>query len=475
MKKLCLFVLILLLGSLFAQSGYVYTQELNSDYASRSIYICSDNSVVVLGNSDNTEEFHVYNLVITKLDPFGNLLWRRNLGTGDMISITGVDIDANDTITFITTIIGGTFIQLWTIDSTGIINTLSTPVQIPIMAITFNKALRTLNNEIVAVGTAFYNYDVSSACFFRFSATGDTVSTAFWPADLSSLYHKARAYDIAQKDNGNLLVTCMLHTNIGSVLEINICGVELNRINIPDSFADFYSSIALCRIYNDETYYIAGLFGSTNVMAKVFSLSGTDINSQFDIDDSVVFNVWSMLLNQNGVFICGSINGSLAYFTLSGELTWVWHAQGNNICEYISEGFGSPSSALLAIDITGCIYWAWSNGGNQVITKLLPSGQLPVEEILSSPEAIMYIYPNPMNDHVRICVEKSTTSSNGNYVDIFNIKGQKLCSLQLINSVTEWNGRDNLGRQCDQGIYLIRYSNNISKLKKICFKFLEDK
>ena len=77
-----LVVLWLVCNSIHAQNGYVYTQELNSSYASRSIYVCSDNSVVVLGNSDNLEEFHYMTIAITKLDPQGNLQWRRYIDPG---------------------------------------------------------------------------------------------------------------------------------------------------------------------------------------------------------------------------------------------------------------------------------------------------------------------------------------------------------------------------------------------------------
>jgi len=183
-----------MMGSfLHAQNGYVYTQELNSSYASRSIYVCSDNSVVVLGNSDNLEELHYMTIAITKLDPQGNLQWRRYIDPGiyQYISITGVDIDNEDRVTFIVTRFGYATTQLMTVDSAGEIDYLSNQIEIPIPSLALNKALRTSNGEIVAVGKkTHYNWDylqyVSTACFFRFSATGDTLSSAYWPNDLGN-------------------------------------------------------------------------------------------------------------------------------------------------------------------------------------------------------------------------------------------------------------------------------------------------
>lgn len=50
-------VVLWMMGSfLHAQSGYVYTQELSTYYASRSVFVCSDNSVVVLGNVDDLSD-----------------------------------------------------------------------------------------------------------------------------------------------------------------------------------------------------------------------------------------------------------------------------------------------------------------------------------------------------------------------------------------------------------------------------------
>src|SRR5690554_1957750 len=117
--------IVLICGFAYSQSGYVYAQELmdGGRAASRSIFVCSDNSVVVLGNADDTLEFHSYYLTITKLNPQGELMWRQWMGGSDLfVSITGVDIDANDTVTFITT---SEYIRVWSIDRDGILHFLS--------------------------------------------------------------------------------------------------------------------------------------------------------------------------------------------------------------------------------------------------------------------------------------------------------------------------------------------------------------
>ncbi|MCK9585190.1 MAG: hypothetical protein M0R69_09865, partial [Candidatus Cloacimonetes bacterium] len=109
MKQSLLILLISIMAMLssmaFAQSGYVYNESLPVEIIdSRSIFVCSDNSVVVLSNVDDTEEeWWFFYSTITKLDPDGNLLWRQWLNPGGFppCAITGVDIDAEDTVTFI--------------------------------------------------------------------------------------------------------------------------------------------------------------------------------------------------------------------------------------------------------------------------------------------------------------------------------------------------------------------------------------
>jgi hypothetical protein len=423
--------------------------------------------------------------VITKLDPQGNILWRNYLESlsYEYISITGVDIDAEDKVTFVTTVFWGSRIQLWTVNSAGEMNPLSYPVEIPIMGITFNKALRTSNNEIVAVGMASQDFHVSSACFFRFSATGDTLVTAFWPAELGSPLQRAEAYDLALMDNGNAYVTCSLHTGLGSVLEIDTAGELVNRIDLPDDLRNnaVFSSLAIARIIGDESCLIAGTFDSyPNTIIKVYSLLGNEVTHLFDIDNSILEFVSTLLPYPGGMFICGSLSfycGKVINLSTSGELIWSRNQQGENLCTYIAwDGFGSPSTALLGLDPTGSIYWAWGNIGTQVIIKLLPNGQLPIDDDVAAPSiSRITAYPNPMKDHLSIKITQDVQAVIGeNRVDIFNIKGQLVRSIQFSKDETEWDGKDSGGKPCPQGIYLLRYQYGRGQVTKICKTYLED-
>jgi hypothetical protein len=476
MKQSMLILLISIMAMLssmaFAQSGYVYAQELmdGGHAASRSVFVCSDNSVVVLGNADDTLEFHSYYLTITKLNPQGELMWRQWMGGSDLfVSITGVDIDANDTVTFITT---AEYIRLWSIDRDGTLHFLSVGTDIPNQGITFNKALRTPDNEIVAVGKASQNYDVSSACFFRFSATGDTLATAFWPVDQGSQYLEAGAYDLALMDNGNILVTCYLSSILGSVLEIDINGDILNRVDILGIFWSIYSSLTINRSLDNESFILAGTTGPhPDYSIKVFLLFAGELTFLFEVDNSILTWVSSVKLQTDSMYLCGRVfEGGLINVSYSGDINWVWNQQGDNTCEYINAGFGSPSTALLDLDSDGCVYWAWGNSGQQVIIKLLPNGQVPVQDDVQTPPVnAISAYPNPMKDHLNIKItqdDKPVIAAN--HIDIFNIKGQLIRSLKLTKGETVWDGKDNNGNTCPNGVYLIRSADKINPITKIC-------
>jgi hypothetical protein len=388
------------------------------------------------------------------------------MGGSDLfVSITGVDIDANDTVTFITT---SEYIRLWAIDSDGTLHFLSVGADIPNQGVTFNKSLRTPNGDIVAVGKASQNYDVSSACFFRFTATGDTLATAFWPVDQGSQYLEAEAYDLALMDNGNILVTCSLNSTLRTIMEIDQDGSVVSRFSIPGQ--NQINTVSICREANTQSYLIAyrmGLYPSYVIYIDRFE-NGV-FETLFTISDSYLSDVNSMILGPEVIYVCGlsGINGSLLSLNYNGALNWSRNQQGSNTCEYMV--FGSFSTALLGLDSLGCVYWVWGNSGQQVIIKLLPNGQVPVQDyVQTSPVNLLTTYPNPMTNHLTIKATNDDPSLYNASIDIFNIKGQLVRSLKLVNNETNWDGKDKQGRICPNGIYLLRSSNRNTHTTKIC-------
>jgi len=475
-------IFILAISSIaFAQSGYVYSEYFEDcAISSRSIFVCSDKSVVVLGNLDYNYGPHTQYLSITKLDPSGNLLWRQLMG-GDTIflTITGVDIDENDTVTFITAaitaLLGDWYINLWSIDSSGNFTLISEEDSIPNpKRAHFNKALRTPNNEIVAVGKTLRYIDESMACFYRFSASGDTLATAYYPLDASSPHQEqgAEAYDLALMDNGNILITCQLNIGTASILEIDPMGNIVNRINLPESHYDFYSSVAVSYYPYNSGYLIVGPFGVfPDTAIKAYLLHNNELSYMFSVDPDIVLWPHSILTHENEVLICGTLysDAILVNHSGSGELYWTWQQEGGNLSNIHVEGIGMVSTALLAKDSEGCVYWAWGDIQTQLITKLLPNGQVPVvDEVQIPPATIISAYPNPMKDEIKIKIKQDNSLPiQGNSIEIFNIKGQLIRSLELTKGETVWDGKDNGGKPSPKGIYLLRGSSATRHLRKI--------
>jgi len=478
--RVLLFIFVLAISSIaFAQSGYVYSEYFEAcAISSRSIFVCSDNSVVVLGNLDYNYGPHTQYLSITKLDPSGNLLWRHLMG-GDTVYLTiaGVDIDENDTVTFITTVLAtDEYINLWSIDSSGNFTLLSEEPYIQnYRRISFNKAMRIPNNEIVAVGKTYTGLEGLSACFYRFSATGDTLATAYYPLDASSPYQErgAEAYDLALMDNGNILITCQLNIGTASILEVDPMGNIVNRIDVPGYFRNNRCSLAVANNPYNSGYLIVGPFGFfPDTAIKAYLLQNNELTYAFGIDPGIVKWSHSTLVHEDGVFICGiysSNDASLVNLSGNGDLNWTWQQDGENNSNYINEGIGNASTALLAMDSEGCVYWAWGKIQTQLITKLLPNGQVPVADEVQTPMINeISAYPNPMKDEIRIKIKQDNSLPiQSNSIEIFNIKGQLIRSLELSKGETVWDGKDSGGKPSPKGIYLLRSEGTTRQLKKI--------
>jgi len=461
------------------QSGYVYSEQFDDCLiSSRSIFVCSDNSVVVLGNLDDNYGPWTQYLTITKLDPTGNLLWRQWMGgTTLYLTITGVDIDENDTVTFITTVLDSDqYIQLWSIDDSGDLTLLSDePYICNPRAISFNKAIHISSGDIIAVGQTNNTNENKAACYYRFSASGDTLATAYWQLDTSSPYPElgAEAFDLALNDNGNILITCQLSIGTASVLEVDVNGNIINRIDAPETLYCEDSNVAISPLPNNEGYLVTGPFGEyPDTTTKAYLLHNGELTYCFDVNPSIVQWPHSTFVHENGIVICGlssARDAILASFSSVGESNWIWQEDGENTCNYMLDGIGNASATLLVMDSDDCVYWAWGGWYTQVITKLLPNGQLPVSDEVQSPPATMIsAFPNPMKDEIRIKIKQDTqVLSQVNGIDIFNIKGQLIRSLELTKGETVWDGKDNGGKPSPRGIYLLRSNTKTKQLIKI--------
>ncbi len=472
MKELRLVALVLLLlGGILclaaqsdpALSGYVcnYHNSYYDNMAARSVFLCSDNSVVVFSNWDNQDEIVFSGSAIIKLDPDGNLLWEKSLLAHVVSStVTGVDVDEEDNVTFIYEDYGT--IRLYTVSSNGTVSAIG-PVISPPQLVTFNKALRTGEGDIVAIGRIVDPYwnpaPLKAACFYRFSAQGDTLATAYWPS--SAPHHRVSAYDLALMDNGNLLITCSLSTEYNSILEINLDGEIINRYDIPYVF-DAGCGLTIGKDVDGQSCIVAH---NVNDGISIDRFNNGDMEHLFSIPSIVMDYVISMIVKPDYLVLCGirAFDGVLAKIDWNGAIDWTWIYPGENTSDYFK--LGTQSKSLLAVDDSDCVYWTWGSHYSQVIVKLLPNGQVANHDEVQTPAANMLTaYPNPMKNQLSI---NTDSTLRGDSIGVYNIRGELVRRLKLTDGETIWDGKDSSGRNCPNGIYLLRNNGNRSQVKKI--------
>lgn len=450
---LFLMMAVLLWTALGAQSSYFYSQEINDQYSSRSIFLCSDNSVVILGNDAYVMELHMYSQTITKLDPQGNLLWRAVMGVEG--SITGVDIDSNDNVTFITTNPG---IRLWSINRFGAITPISDEQPLPRFNTVFNRAVRLGNGDIVAVGSDrgdvwYFNY---SACYFRFSSYGEVMAQVYWTAVPYPANSDTRGFDLTPLDNGNVLIACSWISHQLAVVEVSPDAQIVNNHGFPGRA--FGSAVTIDRIPGQQNWLVAYNLSVFPFQVNIDVFNGTTITPLFAVADTTFRRVTDVMLSGDRIYLCGTTyaGGRLLCLDYQGNVLWSRDQQGENMGWACVNGLLDPSTHLLQRDDDGCVYWAWGNYGTQTVTKLLPNGQVDVDdEVLMPGPVTMTLYPNPMKDKVQVKLSSPAGHSEIVELMIYNIRGQHIRSVPVSGDEAWWDGKDRYGRSCPSGVYLI--------------------
>ncbi len=143
--------------------------------------------------------------------------------------------------------------------------------------------------------------------------------------------------------------------------------------------------------------------------------------------------------------------------------TYTWNNEGN-LLEQVNTVSGNLEDRFLYFyDANGyLLYKAWygiygldhvfAYTWEQASTSDDPS--MPIQPIIS-----LSAYPQPFTGSLNLVV-KSIDNSLAN-IDIYNVKGQRLQSYKAQpNTIIVWDGRDEHGKQCSSGIYLIKAKQN---------------
>ncbi len=480
-------MLVSLIGLFFyiachAQTGYLRSFTIHElelgylrDFTPKTIYVCSDNGLVILGDAGFIEDPMPWYFVpvIIKLDPQGNLQWHRVI---DIFyeNIIGVGIEQNDLVHFVMGKPSG--YRVGFIDTNGSF-TLSghkSFVNNQFMSQRFNKGIRLDNGEIIAcgrIGLTSYGYE---AALFRLSTVGDSLAATYYPPDTQDYYSGTNGFNLEKRDDNSLYVACYLNFDNLSILHTDMDGSIINRYNIDNSNQS-YGTTMFQNSDSLSVFTIDSSSGNHDTLLTSIDISG---NSQTYILGSEMYYLCSVVGSPEYFILLGSdILGHIRITKFNQYLSEVWSVAYDTI--RISFPFPPPLIKNIEFDQQGCIYFVGTTGvTNIVAVKLLPNGQVSNLDELNIPNTrTINAYPNPAQGFPTVELKIDAQDRRRIIeIDVYNIRGQKVRRLRTNNTFDlpikiVWDRKDSNGKTCPAGIYLVRDSlKPTSSVKLILIK-----
>ncbi len=440
----------------------------------QSIYTCSDDAVVIVSRVVFSPDdiFYYYCGSVTKLDSNGNLLWLKYFpdtsGYENCDWIIGLGIDENDTVSLIT----GTFDYdqkyLVHVDSIGQIN--SIPLDLGEGSIGLNKGLRTASGDFIAVGdmvsTGLYPLNLA---YYRISSDAQVLASSFTSPDTE--FTRTKVYGAEIEADGNVLISCKINPDQDELLRLTMDGVLIERIELQDADAPAILHRSPGSEHTVIAYQVYSA-ASENQILQIAWVTEDDVTYQTMLDSSFR-DIRSMISIGDDVYAISNAISEFDYclarlnYTDAYELAWSWNHPEFRF--YTGFEHYIHTHHLLSSTQSGCIYVAGTYGGHLAVAKVLPTGQVPIEDDIAVPPLQkISAYPNPMKEHVMLKIDDASPAEASVSLEVYNIKGQLVRTLESSRSGEYiWDGYDNKGRACSTGIYFIRDSKRIYKQTKV--------
>jgi len=493
--KIFLFMFTFIIVSLSALDSYIRNIPLQLppaywayQYTPKQIFPTPDGGVIVLGDclaywGDDSDPFTAGDCGAVKLDDDGNCEWQwwsRNFSGWGGPKIIGIDQGLDGRVNFIINNVYTTpehvYNQMGWIDAQG--NHFLQYIQLPYIAI--NRALRLTDNSIFTIGSiAVYHQELphpdwlTHACFLRLNAEGDTLSMQDYPSDTAPLgLGGADAYDMELDTDGMPVITCNFNMYTSdSVVKSDWNGNIIWRRD-PTVFGGGSSPITKIPLTNElvmgQRLYNNGLYNQF----RLYRIAETTLDSLFTItmvDTICVGSYYSIVGYNQGIYLSGFYGEYLGYdyqayilkYELSGQQDWTWSSPYPMI-------YQQPTECITVLPDSCVMYvfgnWNFGNEGLTII-KILPDGTANEGEVLPKPLLSLSCYPNPMKTELNIEFITDGSKARNIPMQIYNIKGQLVKSLELSRNSTDkystvWDGRDAAMKYCSNGIYLVRMSLN---------------
>jgi hypothetical protein len=165
--------------------------------------------------------------------------------------------------------------------------------------------------------------------------------------------------------------------------------------------------------------------------------------------------------------------GSVA-FTVTSNVSWSvmedeeWlsiaspakNTNGSFVISFLPNFSSLPRTGIVSV-----------TGGDIVreITIIQAAGYVDIDDNVQAPMPSLSVYPNPFsaNATIRVDVKEGNIAT----LDIYSSKGQHIKSLGAFNKgshTLNWDGKDESGRACSNGFYIVRYkSAELTKTVKV--------
>ena len=277
-------------------------------------------------------------------------------------------------------------------------------------------------------GCVYMWWDSPYYKFMKISSEGDSL----WTKQLSAHYQLQQLVEVNNKYYG---MTYYSHNNTTAELRIYDLGIDFENENpeAPILVIPTYPLLDSTMMYNEKPFYVTRTS-----------------------DDCIILAI-------------STPNAEI--FKYDSDLNLLWTSNALNY-----ERIGRGDHPLLELPNGDFVYCAGVSVYPRVeiesvaLVRINANGDyVGVEDDIETPAVgpMITAYPNPMRDNLSIKLTQDDGAVNGeNRIEIYNIKGPLVRSIEVSKGETEWDGKDKQGKHCPLGIYLLRFNESLTT--KIC-------
>lgn len=445
-------------------------------YTPKQIYPTPDGGVIILGDclahyGEWPDQGLAGDCGAIKLDAYGNCEWqwwsRNFIGWGGP-RIVGIDQETNGRVNLI---INNSpyYNQMGWIDPSGA----SSLNLKDIISCYIIKAARLPNNDIFAIGTI----NVGSGghvLFMHLNTQGDTLATRNYPPD--SLWVMGGGYaqpcDMELDTDGMPVSTCQFTDRYASVVKSDWDGNLIWRRDTNLQVGGTPFPITKIPATNELVFGYLTEIGPVYNQYVIYKVTTSGLDSLFYFNS---FGPWRSIVGYDqGICTGGSIAFSyvgISNYDLQGQAIWSWSSawcyDGTDQADRI---IVLPDSSIMYV-FSANIFDSFLS-----VVKLSPQGTHNQDEIIPINKLYIEAYPNPMTTYLNIEIPSESIMHKYTYINIYNVKGQlvRKLDLQLKENIltATWDGKDEMGRLCAAGLYLVRTGtgNQVKAVKVILHK-----